>query len=432
MSLETRECPRCQSRVAAGVSFCVHCGAAIAKQGAVVRTVDSAARPGGRTPLSGSASGEGGNQRTMAQLNLVNGPAGKRLVAKLLDAVPAALLLGAASLLGSTLIGYEQVSATRAVLDLGMFFVVLGIGSLISLGYWIFLWGWEAKTGKSPGNLAMGLRTTGLDGIPAGWLAIFLRNLIIWLSGVLPILGFVLVMVSNLFDSNDHRQGWHDKAGRTLVFDVRAGRNPLDTGGINGPASFAPEPPPPALRRVASPIAGHRVSSPEEAPTGGPHVPQIDRLHSPPAPVQRIERVPTGRTAPLPDSGHPESGHPDDESERTVLTRSTRSGGVRLVFDDGRTIEVMGEALIGRNPEGPGPEEGQLISVEDQGRSVSKTHLQVRVEGANLWITDRNSTNGSAISRMEGRTPVVGGQSLLARPGDTVHFGDRTFRVEQP
>lgn len=391
----------------------------------------------------------------MAQLNLENGSAGKRLGAKLLDGVPSALITGAAVVVALPLIGYEQVSADTARLDLSMFYLVVGIGSLVSLVYWIFMWGWEAKTGKTLGNVMLGLRTTNLEGFAPGWLAVFVRSLIIGLSGIIPVIGFILVMISNLFDSPSQRQGWHDKAARTLVFDVRRGRNPLTSGGIGGPASFAPPAPPPAVQPIPSPLAAHRFPPPEEAPTGTPaslaappaqaSSPSPEpHAYSAPAPASFAppptavvaaapEKVPTGRTTPLPEN---QPTHPDLESEQTIVTRRAARNGVRIVLDDGRTLVLQSTALVGRNPAAGPADSGttpELIPVKDEGRSVSKTHLGLRVEDGRLWVTDRNSTNGSGITGSDGvRSTLTGGKPYLAEPGSTVHFGDRSFRVEQP
>ncbi|WP_323961087.1 FHA domain-containing protein [Arthrobacter sp. JZ12] len=356
----------------------------------------------------------------MAQLNLENGSAGKRFGAKLVDGIPAALISGLAVAVAMPLIGYEQVSASSAVLDLSMFFVVAGAGNLLALGYWIFLWGWEAKTGKTLGNLLFGIRTTNLEGFAPGWLAVFLRNLIIGLSGIVPVIGFVLVMISNLFDGPDRRQGWYDKAGRTFVFDVRRGRNPLLTGGINGPSSFAPQPPPPALQPVSSPLVQREAVSAPMAPAPAPSGPS----------ALAPEKVPTGRTAPLiPDL---EPTHPDEEAGQTVVTRRAKPRGVRIRLDDGRDLVLTSAALIGRNPAAKETETAELIPVQDEGRSVSKTHLHLRVEDGRLWVTDRHSTNGSAVTGVNGdRTTLAGGHPYWAEPGSTVHFGDRSFQVEQ-
>lgn len=470
MTAGAQECPRCSSRVASGTAYCVRCGASIPNRAAHVRTVD----PLGNALAHQDArmNGEGGTQGAMAQLNLENGSAGKRLGAKLVDGIPPALITGLAAVVGMPLIGYEQVSSSSAVLDLSRFFLVTGAGALLALGYWIFLWGWEARTGKTLGNLMFGLRTTNDEGFAPGWLAVFLRNLMIGLSGIVPVIGFVIVMLSNLFDSNGKRQGWYDKAARTFVFDVRRGRNPLVTGGINGPSSFAPEPPPPALQPVSSPvISRHEPSLPSQPHTAlGSAQPgsaqtgsvQTGSAQSAPAPITPVgapfsttppesarpepatfspepvvfqsEKVPTGRTAPLPDC---DITHPDEAAGETVVSRpaapaSYAPSGVLIRLDDGRDLVLESAALIGRNPAAKENESAQLIPVKDEGRSVSKTHLHLRVEAGRLWVTDRHSTNGSAVTGADGeRTPLPGGQPYWASPGSTVHFGDRSFKVEQ-
>ncbi|WP_035777216.1 RDD family protein [Arthrobacter sp. H5] len=374
----------------------------------------------------------------MARLDLSNASAGKRLVAKLIDGVPPAILLGIAGFVGSMMIGYEQVSSTTARLDLGLFFVFTGIGALLTLIYGIVMWGWEARTGKTLGNLMLGLRTTNEEGHAPGWLAVFVRGLLIYLSGIVPVIGFVIIMISNLWDSRGKRQGWHDKAARTLVFDVRSGRDPLTTGGIDGPASFAPQPPPPALQPVRSPMVGAGTSS-EEAPTGIPPEPAKNPA-APQSPAARPIAGPSaaGQYSFAPEfasgpQAAPESAqeHPDPESEPTRVSPGKLRGGVRITFDNGREVTLTSQALVGRNPAATaGDPVEQLIEFDDHGRSVSKTHLHLRVEGGQVWVTDRNSTNGSSITTPDGlRTPLGGGQTVLALPGATVHFGDRSFLV---
>ena len=65
-----------------------------------------------------------------------------------------------------------MISVTRVgeftQLNLSWLLILTGIASVLSLGYGIWLWLWEAKSGKTPGNLMVGLRTTNMDGEPAG------------------------------------------------------------------------------------------------------------------------------------------------------------------------------------------------------------------------------------------------------------------------
>ncbi|MFJ6001827.1 RDD family protein [Arthrobacter sp. NPDC092385] len=387
----------------------------------------------------------------MAQQGLRDAAASRRLVAKLVDVLPAALLGGVLTAIGVSTIETQQVSAVSRQVDLTGFLVFQGIGSLLSLAYGILVWGWEARTGKTPGNLLLGLRTTGEDDHPAGWLAILVRNLLVAVAGLVPVVGTVLMLVSNIFDRNGKKQGWHDKAAHTRVFDVRSGRNPLETGGIGGPASFAPPDPVPGLQPVPSPVPGRSPNQADDQPaTCAPHRLQAPSAGGPalPAPVLEALPVPVGPgsmvppapavasfapTAPAVASFAP-TAHPDDDIEQTRVTSGRASGPLKILFDNGREVELRSQALIGRNPAGQNGEMiDQLIDFSDQGRSVSKTHLHVRVEGQGLWITDRNSTNGSAITAPDGqRTAVGAGRTLLAQPGSTVHFGDRSFLVVRP
>lgn len=347
----------------------------------------------------------------MATLTLVNAAAGRRLAAKAVDLLPA-LLVG----LGVFLVGGGLSGAGLAYADPGAYLALNAVGQLVVLGYWVWLWGWEATSGKTPGNLLLGLRTTGMDGLRAGWGRIFLRNLVIGLVSMVPVIGFVLVMVSNLWDRDGRRRGWHDLAAGTLVFDVRAGRNPLATGGVDGPASFAPpvQEQQAPLQPVASPLAGRVISA--------------------------VPGFGTGPERPMAAAAAPErpgtavSEHPDDEPGVTRVTGRDRPLGVRIVFDDGKDAVVRSEALIGRNPAGhDGEMIDQLIGVADEGRSVSKTHLHLRVEAGQLWVTDRQSTNGTFVLAADGtRTQLSGGQPSRVPAGCTVAFGDRSFRVDGP
>jgi uncharacterized RDD family membrane protein YckC len=382
----------------------------------------------------------------MAQLNLVNAAPGRRLAAKALDTVPVLLLWTVFTLqLNTALAGVagspgnapDIVGAGAGLVELtyeaARWSVFAGLAGLAALAYWVVLWGWEARTGNSPGNAALGIRTTGMDGFAPGWGAVFIRNLVIGTCSLVPLAGFVLVMVSSAWDAQ-RRQGWHDRAARTLVFDVRSGRNPLATGGVRGPESFAPPPPPPAVRPVPSPLA-------VPAAVGMPSRPA-------PEPPSRTQPEPPSRTEPeppaalsaqrpwvlVPEVDSADGWHPDDDAGATRVTHRTSGPGVRIVFDTGRELTLRSQALIGRNPAGQDGEMiDQLIDFADEGRSVSKTHLHLRVEGDHLWVTDRNSTNGSAVTSPDGqRTAIDAGQTLQALPGSTVHFGDRSFLVGRP
>lgn len=322
----------------------------------------------------------GSDPTVPANPSLVPASAGQRLGAKLIDAVPLAVLA----------VVFWQLSTTSAELQ-----ILIGAAFV---AYSLWLWGWEATRGNTPGNAMLGLRTSNLDGFPAGWVAVFLRGLIVAAGFAVLVVGAVIVLISNLWDRNDRRQGWHDKFARTYVFDVRAGRNPLQTGGIT----------------AAEPA---RVTQPLDDGAAVPAVPQTQE------PIAEVLGVPPSESVPA---------HPDDEFEATRVRSRTSRNGVRIRFDDGRDVALADEALIGRDPAARmGETIGQLIDFHDQGRSVSKTHLHLRVEGTTVWVTDRNSTNGSVVTFGDGRRhPLAAEEQVMAAPGSTVHFGDRSFTVE--
>ena len=372
---------------------------------------------------------------TMVNLELANAPTGRRAGAKLIDlgiawiiqGIPSVIALASlASLSGSR---YATAADQRALLS---FATWLTVGSVLGLALWVFCWAWEAKTGKTPGQAILGIRTSGPDGLAPGWGRIFVRNLVFGLVCLIPFAGIVLALVSNVFDANSKRQGWHDKAAKTFVFDIRAGRDPLTTGGINGPASFAPRVDLPPVQQVASPVA---------APVAAPAAPaRPTPAHQASAPVAApAPAPPAARPGPPPSSAVPlaHAGHPDDDFGATRLSGGRpvagpgAAGDILLSFSDGRSIALRGPVLVGRNPAAYEDETvQQLLSVEDPGKSVSKTHLAVWSDNGRVWVQDRKSTNGTRVVRADGASsPAPAGEPIEVDAGDVVHFGDHFFSI---
>ncbi|MBB6403508.1 RDD family protein [Arthrobacter sp. AZCC_0090] len=392
-----------------------------------------------------------------AKLELVPASAGKRLGAAVFDWLGPAVVLGIA--FG---IGFAGITQSRSngfiVYDTGLLVLLGSIALGMTIVYTCVLLGLEAHSGTTIGNGLMGIRSTDTDGYAPGAGVVFVRGIITGgmlllaalASAVLLLLGWlgvavlllvpllalaaawaVVVVVSNTWDKDGKARGWQDKAAKSFVFDISAGRNPVVTGGIQGPYSFAPVELPP-VQHVSSPAA----------------VPHTNPATSPPL---RPQAVPAqGNTAPLPPHNRnqwqppaavrPLSGmaqHPDDDVDRTQLRPDAQMPQARAVLrirmDDGQDLQVANSALVGRNPAAmAGETVVQLIAVADPGRSISKTHLHLRGDGDGVWITDRNSTNGSAVTTPDGvQTRLLPGEPLYIRPGSTVHFGDRTFHLGQ-
>lgn len=389
-----------------------------------------------------------------ANLGLVPATAGKRLGAAVLD-----WLAPVAVLVVTFAIGFAGITRTQSggfiIYDTSSLVLFGGIGTGLTLVYVVVLAGMEGRSGATIGNRAMGIRSADKDGYAPGTGGVFLRGLVTgagiilallaavlivifkWFDIALFILGplvligggwAVLVVVSNTWDANGRLRGWHDAAAKTLVFDVNAGRNPITSGGIQGPYSFAPLDLPP-VQPVASPVAQQAAPQPyAAAPTYAPP------SFSPPAASSFHPPAPAAVTLPDPSAG---AAHPDDDLDRTQMRGGAAFSApvavLRIKLDDGRDFQLDRNVLVGRNPVGqPGEQQAQLLAVTDAGRSISKTHLHLLTDGAGIWVTDRNSTNGSAVTTPDGRrTPLQPGVPAFVSPGSTVHFGDRSFHLGQ-
>ncbi|GAA1922213.1 hypothetical protein GCM10009688_29050 [Arthrobacter gandavensis] len=331
--------------------------------------------------------------------NLVNATAGQRLAARAVDSVPLVVL------------------ALVAVLVPGR--LAVGLCAAGAAAYLAWTWLWEAGSGQTPGNRVLGLRTVNEDGLAPGFAAVLVRNLLLAVSA-LTVVGPWIMTVSNLWDHPTRRQGWHDKAARTLVVDIRAGRDPLLTGGRwAGAAAPAPVP-------AAAPAP---TAAPATGWVPGPSTPAPAAPAGPPAPISSVPGVGAAATQTAVSSPAPEE---EEDVELTRIVSRGQGTGCRLVFDDGAAVRVTGTALLGRNPAPAiGEKVSQLIDFADMGRSVSKTHLHLQSDGSTgLWITDRGSTNGSSIVAPDGRHEALAAHSpVLAPSGSTVYFGDRHFTV---
>lgn len=105
----------------------------------------------------------------------------------------------------------------------------------------------------------------------------------------------------------------------------------------------------------------------------------------------------------------------------------------RLRLDDGEEIELDDELLIGRNPERDGDaDRTELRRVKVAGDKVSRSHVEVRLQGWDVLVADCGSTNGTFVVAAPGAavTALEPGHRQLVEAGATVYFGSRSFTVE--
>jgi len=152
-------------------------------------------------------------------------------------------------------------------------------------------------------------------------------------------------------------------------------------------------------------------------------------------------RVVTGVPAPgAPGHASPFGAPPADDEGMDSTRLVQRTGNQRrpdqgwtVVLSDGRQIAVESLVLIGRNPQPRAGEEGaELVSVQDNSRTVSKTHIAVGVDPKGVYVMDRGSTNGSAIATSSGQfEPCAAGDLVRVREGQVVSFGDQRFEIRR-
>lgn len=124
----------------------------------------------------------------------------------------------------------------------------------------------------------------------------------------------------------------------------------------------------------------------------------------------------------------------DDEAQRFSVATTTKGPAARfrLEFDDGTAVLVRGRGLIGRDPTATaGADVKHLITLSDDTRSLSRTHLEFDLGVDGIWVRDCGSTNGSEIE-FNGRRMALGPGHLAEAPsGCTIQMGVRQVKVRR-
>ncbi|HAM12875.1 MAG: hypothetical protein CL820_07055 [Croceicoccus sp.] len=123
-----------------------------------------------------------------------------------------------------------------------------------------------------------------------------------------------------------------------------------------------------------------------------------------------LYRPPARVAAPIAPLPAPEVGTvPDAELDDTRLAQRSAQRPqptATLKFSTGDVAHVVSSALIGRRPTGdPGEDVDLTVTVDDESRKLSRTHLRIEWHDGALWATDRAASNGTTIERA-GAAPV--------------------------
>lgn len=155
------------------------------------------------------------------------------------------------------------------------------------------------------------------------------------------------------------------------------------------------------------------------------------RLASPVTPAQPPPREPVARMSAVTE---PEPVHAglDDELEETRFSKRKiiappREPVATLTFSTGDIAQIPpGGALIGRRPTAdPGENVELTVAVDDEPKSVSRTHLRVEWNDDGLWATDRASSNGTRVERaQEVPHDLIPWQPFQLHDGDVAELGD--------
>lgn len=356
-------------------------------------------------------------------------PMGRRVVAYLIDVgMPYVFVLGG--------------SLNLATGGPGWLSVIL---YLLPIVWGLLVWAQYALAAAGPGMRVMGLQLVGLsDGRPLGWRRALLRGVLLTLiSGT----GVILIIMVVMLLSQQRRQGWPDLVVDSVVIEERPVAPPREgesrsigewlrnlTGGRKkssppaateaGPSDETPE---------SKPVETQQQPTPEPAAEPAPQ-PAADGART----VLVEEPEPTAEPAaadPKPaESKGAESAPepaPAEAAAPTTAAPTTAAEGWYAVLDGDREIAITGLVLFGRNPQARPGEEPQVIKVVDAERTVSKTHLALALDAQGVLVSDRGSTNGSAVTDPDGSYELLTADTPVRIPGEgyVVSFGKHHLRI---
>ncbi|NYE18688.1 FHA domain-containing protein [Microbacterium immunditiarum] len=144
-------------------------------------------------------------------------------------------------------------------------------------------------------------------------------------------------------------------------------------------------------------------------------------------------------------AGHAMAGDHDGETISVAQARAMRTAGIvdsvppplagprpnapgRIRLSTGQTLLLDRTVVIGRRPRATrvtGTDLPHLVAVDSPQQDISRSHIELRVEGDSIVATDLRTTNGTTLVR-QGGDPVRlhPGEPTVVVPGDVIDLGD--------
>lgn len=179
-------------------------------------------------------------------------------------------------------------------------------------------------------------------------------------------------------------------------------------------------------RPQGAPLAPPTRQSP--AQPAAPAAPAQASSRTAPARPQSAPATPPTRQRPV---AAPPQGAPRSAPRPASATHAAGPNGAHtgLLLDTGQSIPVDRTIVLGRAPSPVSP--GDVpIPVDDQTRSLSRTHVRITPTASGISIVDMNSANGTRARTPNGRThTLVPGQPLELPLNSQLLLGERLISV---
>ena len=194
------------------------------------------------------------------------------------------------------------------------------------------------------------------------------------------------------------------------------------------PRFAAPQDAAPRPVRAMPQAPGRPITPAAPAQPAAPAAPAQASPYTAPARPQGAPATPPTRQRPVaaPPQGAPRSAPRPAAAKPTAGANGAHTG---LLLDTGQSIPVDRTIVLGRAPSPVSP--GDVpIPVDDQTRSLSRTHVRISPTASGISIVDMNSANGTRARTPNGRThTLVPGQPLELPLNSQLLLGERLISV---